>query len=214
MTRLRLIMALGLAMTLWPTAAYAGNGSLPERVVVRDSGTSAPAVNISRVVLDASWYWDSTQSVSVRIPGGLRAGQKLTIWYDIDGDATPEGRYDLGLRNKKGKPGKLAVKQRLRKVNGWTKSGTVRGLRSCHSEDGLPFYPYKAKTRVKRISISFDVFGCFGTAPDNIDTDPGAWRTVVRLAKGGTSDTAPSGKKWSPKVRGWGKCDPSGGSCA
>ncbi len=211
MGKLRWIVAVGLVAALWPAAAYAGNSSLPERVVVKDSGTSPAAVNISRVVLDASWYWDSTQSATVRIPGGLRAGQHLTIWYDIDGDATPEGRYDLGLKNKKGKPGRLAVKQQLRKVNGWTKSGTTKGLRSCHSEDGLPFYPREAKTGIKRISISFDVFGCFGTAPKNIDS--GAWRAVVRLAKGGVSDTAPSGRKWSPAVRGWGKCDPGGGPC-
>lgn len=213
MRKLPWIAAMGLAIALSPAAAYAGNGSLPEHVVVKDSGTSAPSYNISRVALDASWYWDSTQSVTVRIPGGLRAGQHLTIWYDIDGDATPEGRYDLRLKAKPN-PAKLAVKQELRKVDGWTKSGARQGLRSCHSEDDLPFWPYKAATGTKRISISFDVFGCFGVAPANIGADPGAWRVVVRLAKGGKSDTAPSGRKWSPAVRGWGPCDPSGGSCA
>lgn len=205
------IVALGLVAALWPGTAYA---ALPERVVVRDGRTSPAAVDIAKVVLDASWYWDSTQSVTVRVPHGLRAGQRLTIWYDIDGDASPEGRYDLALKAKKGKPGKLKAKQQLRKVNGWTKSGTRKGLRSCHSEDGLPFYPYKAKTGTKRITVSFDVFGCFGTAPHDIDSNPGAWRVVARMAKGGVSDTAPSGKRWSPAVRGWGPCDPGGGSCS
>lgn len=213
MPRLRWILAVGLVAACWPAAAYAGNSSLPEKVVVRDGHTSSAAVDIAKVKLNASWYWDSTHTVSVRVPGGMRAGQHLTIWYDIDGDSTPEGRYDLNLRAKKGKPGKLAVKQKLLKVDGWTKNGTRKGLRSCHSEGDLPFWPSKAKTSTKWIGVSFDVFGCFGTAPKDIDADPGAWRVAVRLAKGGKSDTAPSGKKWSPAVRGWGKCDPNGGSC-
>ena len=56
-----------------PTAQGAQR-ALPETVVVHDSRTSAPVVDISEVWLDASWYWDSEQSMRVKTPNGFQPG--------------------------------------------------------------------------------------------------------------------------------------------
>lgn len=213
----RTLPALGAALLLAvpPAAAAPAPDSpargLPTRVVVHDSTTSPPAVDVSTVRLDASWYWDSTQVVAVRVPGGYRPGQHLTVWFDIDGDPTPEGRFDVRIRSPK-KPGGTALRlaQTLRAGGGWGTSGDVKDLRSCNNEDTVPI---SGGLRVgERVAlIGFDVFGCFGSHPAG-DVS-GKWRAVVRLAKGPVSDTAPSGRAWSRPLRGWEPCDPSGGDC-
>ena len=50
-----------------PTAQGAER-ALPETVIVHDGRTSAPVVDISEVRIDASWYWDSEQSMRVKVP--------------------------------------------------------------------------------------------------------------------------------------------------
>src|SRR6187431_2048639 len=80
-----------------PTAQGAER-ALPETVVVHDGRTSAPVVDISEVRLDASWYWDSEQSVRVKVPHGFQPGHRLTVWFDLNGDSTPDGHFQLDLR--------------------------------------------------------------------------------------------------------------------
>lgn len=212
-TSRRLAAALTAALALATPYAAAGAparpaGGLPVHATVKDSRTSSPDVDISQVEISASWYWASVHDVLVTVPGGFRAGQHLTIYYDIDGDAEPEGRYDLTT---KARPGKklLQLSQTLRKGGGWGLSGKKLPARWCSDEDDLPAYYLKAGDR--SVQVAFDVFGCFGQHPTG--DDPGAWRVAVRLAKGGHSDMAPSGRRWSPAVRGWEPCDPSGGDC-
>lgn len=104
--------------------AQADNRDLPTRVVVRDGTTSPPAVDVSTVTLEASWYWASQQVVRVRIPGGARPGQRLTIWFDVDRDATPEGRYDLRLGEPRTPGGtRLRIDKRIRAVDSWSLRG-------------------------------------------------------------------------------------------
>ena len=70
---------------LSPPSANAAQRALPEKVVINDSRTSDPAVDIAKVTLNASWYWDSVQSLSVKVPNGFQPGHRLTVYFDING---------------------------------------------------------------------------------------------------------------------------------
>lgn len=181
---------------------------LPTRVVVRDSRTSPDDADIASVTLRSSWYWISEQDVVVSVPDGMRAGQHLTVWFDTDLDPVPEGRYDLQLSKGRGK--NLRLEQVLRKGETWGTGGTRRPIGACVDEDGdRPVYD--VRDGAKAVGISFDVFWCFGAHPAG--DSPGAWRAVVSLTRGAHGDSAPNGRRWSPALRGWEPCDPSGGSC-
>lgn len=181
---------------------------LPSTVIVRDSRTSPDDADIASVELRSSWYWISEQDVVVDVPDGIRAGQHLTVWFDIDGDPMPEGRYDLRLSKGRGKH--LRIEQALRKGETWGTDGTRKPLGACVDEDGdKPVYDVRAGA--KGVGVSFDVFWCFGAHPPG--DSPGAWRAVVSLSRGAHGDSAPNGRRWSPPLRGWEPCDPSGGSC-
>jgi hypothetical protein len=93
-------------------SAQASERALPETVTVHDSRTSAPIVDISEVRLDASWYWDSEQSMRVKVPHGYQPGHRLTVWFDLNGDSTPDGHYQLDLRKPKHAGGKWLQKAR------------------------------------------------------------------------------------------------------
>jgi hypothetical protein len=198
-------MALGLTTSLALAA-----GPLPEEVVVHDSRTSPPAVDISEVGLQASWYWDSEQIVSVTVPHGWRTGHRLTVWFDIDGDDTPEGHFTLVV-GESVKPGstKLRKAQQFRVGGGWSHGG--RPARSCSDSEG--FAPVSEVRRGQQdLFVALDLWGCLG-ADSPAGEASGAWRAAVRLTRGQQSDMAPSGRRWSRPVAGWGPCDPSGGSC-
>lgn len=217
MTRRPLATAVAavLALALAPGQAAAAPeaqpaGGVPIQVTVKDSRTSPPDVDIASVKLHASWYWDSAHTVTVRVPGGIDAGRHLTVWFDIDGDNAPDGRYDLTTRAPKKPTGTmLRLTQTLRSGGGWGTGGTLKPPRSCGSEDDPPVF--ELDRGATTVVISMDVFWCFGKHPAG--DEPGAWRAVVRLAHGPHSDMAPSKRRWSPKVRGWEPCDPSGGNC-
>lgn len=188
--------------------ARTDHAGLPSEVVVRDSRTSPDDADIASVELRASWYWISEQDVVVNVPAGMRAGQRLTVWFDLDGDPLPEGRYDLRLSKGRGK--NLRVEQVLRRGETWGTGGTRRPIGACVDEDGdKPVHDVRAGAR--GVGISFDVFWCFGAHPPG--DSPGAWRAVVSLGRGAHGDSAPNGRRWSPPLRGWEPCDPSGGSC-
>ena len=181
---------------------------LPTKVVVRDSRTSPDDADIASVEMRSSWYWISEHDVVVSVPDGMRAGQHLTVWVDTDLDPMPEGRYDLQLT--KGRGTSLRVAQVLRKGETWGTDGVRRPIASCVDEEGdQPVFGVRAGDT--GVGISFDVFGCFGAHPPG--DSPGAWRTVVSLTRGTHGDSAPNGRRWSPALRGWQPCDPSGGSC-
>jgi hypothetical protein len=203
------VCALVLAGALPP--AQAAERALPETVVVHDSRTSDPAVDIAQVTLYASWYWDSQQGVGVKVPHGFRPGHLLTVWFDLDGDSTPDGHYELRLDEPGKKGGKLLKKtQEFRLGGGWTHGGE---LVRCTDSEG--FRPVSAEVRrgQRSIGLGLDLWGCLHVASP-AGTDSGSWRAAVRLAKGKQADMAPNGQKWSAPVAGWGPCDPSGGSCS
>ena len=151
-------------------SAQAAERALPETVVVNDGNTSDPIVNISQVRLKASWYWDSEQSLRVKVPNGFRAGHKLTVWFDLNGDSTPDGHFELRLREPKHAGGKsLQKSQEFRRGGGWSHGGNrvvhrlrgrAAGLRADqdhHAERGhLPrpvVVPRRAQPRRRRLGL-------------------------------------------------------------
>lgn len=213
MRRVRRVALVPLACSLvlagaLPSARAAQGRALPETVIVHDGGTSPPIVDISEVRLAASWYWDSEQGVGVKVPNGFRPGHRLTVWFDIDGDATPDGHYHLRLLAPKREGGKWLRKvQQFRVGGGWTLGG--RRV-SCIGSDGFP--PASADIRVEQrwVGIGLNLWWCLRTpAPEGA----GAWRAAVSVAKGKNADMAPNHRRWSPPVAGWGPCDPTGGQC-
>lgn len=210
--RLVAVPALGLLLAAGalPQASVAAD-PLPESVTVKDGRTSDPSVDIASVRLDASWYWDSEQSVAVTVPHGFRAGHRLTVWFDIDGDDDPEGHFELRLREPKKAGGKyLRKEQEFRVGGGWDRAGE---LVRCTGSEGFRPVAVQVRPGVRTLYLALDLWWCL-KAPSPDGAGPkGAWRTAVRLAKDGKSDTAPSRRGWSPAVLGWGPCDPSGGDC-
>jgi hypothetical protein len=199
-----LLLAAGL-----PTAQGAER-ALPETVVVHDGRTSAPIVDISEVRLQASWYWDSEQGLRVKVPHGYQPGHRLTVWFDLNGDSTPDGHYDLTLRAPKHAGGKSLQKaQEFRRGGGWGHGGTRA---SCGGSEGGPPVLEQIRRGQRSLSINLDLWWCLGV-PNPAGTDSGSWRAAVMLAKGKNSDMAPDHRGWSAPVAGWGPCDPSGGQC-
>ena len=191
------------------SSARSAEPALPEKVTVHDSRTSAPVVDIARVRLEASWYWDSEQYVRIKVPNGFRPGHRLTVYFDLDGDSTPDGNLDLRLREPRKPGGKLLRKiQEFRLGGGWTHRGE---LVRCTGSEG--FRPVGEVRRGQRnVTLGLDLWWCLKVASP-AGTDAGSWRAAVRLAKGRKADMAPNGRRWSPPVAGWGPCDPSGGQC-
>ncbi len=204
-----LVPLLGLLLAGAFPVAQGAQRALPEKVVVHDGRTSSPIVDISRVRLDASWYWDSQQAVSVKVPNGFRGGHRLTVWFDIKGDAKPDGHYELRLVQKK--PGVRTLKkvQEFRVGGGWGHGGTK--VRCSGSEGGAPVVD-RIRRGQRTIGINLDLWYCLKT-PNPPGDDQGSWRASVSVAKGKKADMAPSKRHWSPSVAGWGPCDPSGGPC-
>jgi hypothetical protein len=201
-----------LAGTLPPAQAApaVARDGLPEKVTIHDSRTSDPLVDISVVRLQASWYWDSEQLVVVKVPHGFRAGHQLTVFFDLNGDSSPDGHFNLELKASKRPGGKtLRVVQGFRRGGGWDQDGGTKA--GCSGSEGPPV---EGGMRVgdKDVYIGLDLWSCAGVAHPPA-SDPGSWRAAVRLGKGGLADMAPNGRRWSEPLRGWGPCDPSGGSC-
>ncbi len=192
-----------------PSAAGAER-AYPQTVVVHDSRTSDPIVDIATVTLDASWYWDSVQSVTVTVPHGFQAGHRLTVYFDLNGDSKPDGHYDLRLSKPKHPGGKSLKKaQEFRLGGGWDKPG--KRVPCTDSEYTPPVFG-QVKRGQRNLDIDLDIWGCL-RVPNPAALDQGSWRAAVRLAKGKKADMAPSGRKWSKPVAGWEPCDPSGGQC-
>lgn len=188
----------------------AAGAAPPEHVVVNDSRTSPPKVDISRVTLDASYYWFSEQSVQVKVPSGFRAGQKVLAWFDVNGDGTPDGHYRLALRSPAKHGGKLLrLRQEFRRGGGWSRTAGTGA--SCSDDEGdAPVFEVRKGQRVVRIGL--DLWDCLGVTKP-VGTSSGSWRAAVLVAKGHKVDRAPNGRGWSTAVAGWGPCDPSGGAC-
>jgi len=190
--------------------AQAAQRLLPETVTVHDTRSSAPIVDIAEVRLDASWYWDSEQSVRVKVPHGYQAGHRLTIWFDLNGDSTPDGHYQLDLRKPKHAGGKsLQKSQEFRRGGGFGHGGTKA---ACGGSEGGPPLLDQIRRGQRSLSIHLDLWWCLGVA-NPPDLESGSWRVAVSLVKGKNEDMAPNHHGWSPPVAGWGPCDPSGGPC-
>jgi hypothetical protein len=203
-------VACGLLLAGALPTAHGAERALPETVIVNDGNTSDPIVNISQVRLKASWYWDSEQSLRVKVPNGFRAGHTLTVWFDLNGDSTPDGHFELRLREPKNAGGKSLQKaQEFRRGGGWSHGGTR--VACSASEGGPPVYE-QIKTTTRSVGIYLDLWYCLGV-PNPAGTDSGSWRAAVSLTKGKNEDMAPNHHGWSPPVAGWGPCDPSGGAC-
>jgi len=191
-------------------AAQSAERALPETVVVHDSRTSAPIVDIAKVKLAASWYWDSQQGVLVRVPHGFQRGHRLTVWFDLNGDSTPDGHYELKLKRPKNPGGKnLQKRQEFRKGGGWGHSGTRV---SCTGSEGGQPVVNPVRRDQQSVDINLDLWDCL-QVPSPAGADSGSWRAAVSLTKGRKEDMAPNHHRWSPPVAGWGPCDPSGGPC-
>ncbi len=183
----------------------AGQRALPETVVVHDSRTSSPVVDISTVRLQASYYYDSEQAVSVAVPHGYLAGHLVTVWFDVDGDSTPDGHFEMRLLPPKNAGGQTLRKvQDFRRGGGWSHGGTR--VKGCGGSEGGPPVFDTIKKGTKSFSMVLDLWWCVGVATPDIDVDPGAWRVAVRVAKGDLADMAPNGQRWSKPVRGWEGC--------
>ena len=37
------------------------------------------------------------QSLVVKVPNGFQPGQRLTVYFDVNGDSTPDGHFELRL---------------------------------------------------------------------------------------------------------------------
>ena len=205
------LLVTALAAALPSSSAVAQRATPPQHLVIHDTRTSAPTVDISQVKADASWYWDSEQDVLVTVPHGFEPGHLLTVWFDVNGDSTADGHYELSLGAPK-KPGgkELRMSQVFRRGGGWTHGGTKA---RCGGSEGGPPVLGPVRRGQKTLGIYLDLWWCLGKTPPNIDVDPGSWRIAVRVAKGKDADMAPNGRHWSKPVAGWGPCDPSGGAC-
>ena len=191
-------------------SAHGGQRGLPETVVVNDSRTSAPSVDLSQVRLRASWYWDSVQSLVVKVPHGFRPGHRLTVYFDVDGDSTPDGHFDLRLTAPKNPGGtSLRKAQEFRLGGGWDDAGNR--VRCTDTEGSQPVFD-QVRRGQRSLGISLDLWSCLKLQNPPGD-DQGSWRAAVRLAKGKQADMAPNGRRWSKPVAGWGPCDPGGGPC-
>jgi hypothetical protein len=190
-------------------SAEGAQRALPEHVIVHDTRTSDPIVDIAQVRIEASWYWDSMQLMRVTVPNGFRPGHHLTVYFDLNGDSTPDGHYDLRLRSPKSPGGRaLQMSQDFHLGGGWDAAGT-RGR--CTGDEGFPpASPLKIKA--KTAYLAFDLWSCL-QVPKPVGTGSGSWRVAVRVAMGKNADMAPNGRGWSKAVAGWGPCDPSGGPC-
>jgi hypothetical protein len=189
--------------------AQRAQGALPEHVTIHDTRTSDPVVDIAEVRIEASWYWDSVQLVRVKVPHGFRPGHHLTVYFDLDGDSTPDGHYDLRLRTPKNPGGHtMQLSQEFRLGGGWDDAGTRVG---CTGDEGFP-PASEVKVRTRSVYLGFDLWSCL-QVPKPVGTSSGSWRVAVRVAKGKSADMAPNGRRWSKPVAGWGPCDPAGGSC-
>ena len=154
------IVAVGCALLVAgaiPTAQGAERALLPETVTVHDSRTSAPVVDISTVSIEASWYWDSEQYVRVTVPHGFRPGHHLTVYFDLNGDSTPDGHYDLRLREPKRAGGKWLQRiQEFRLGGGWDDAG-----KRVTCGDGQDFPPASDVRRGQRtVSLGFNLWWC------------------------------------------------------
>jgi len=191
--------------------ADGADATLPEMVVVHDTRTSDPVVDISEVRIFASWYWDSEQAVLVKVPNGFRPGHRLTVYFDLNGDSTPDGHYDLQLRAPK-RPGgsQFQVVEQFRLGGGWKLAGGTKVR--CSDSEGYSPSAGDRDVGERRLGIALDLWDCL-QVPKPVGTDSGSWRVAVRVAKGRHADMAPNGRKWSKPVAGWGPCDPAGGAC-
>ena len=190
-------------------SAQGAQRALPEVVVVHDGNTSDPIVDISEVRLEASWYWDSEQAVRVKV-NGFQPGHRLTVWFDVNGDSTPDGHFELKLRKPPHAGGKLLKKvQEFRRGGGWGHGGTRV---SCGGSEGGPPIFDQIRRGQRRVGMFMDLWWCLGV-PSPVGTDSGSWRVAVSLEKGKNEDMAPNHHGWSKPVAGWGPCDPSGGQC-
>ncbi len=188
----------------------AAERALPELVVVHDGRTSDPVVDISQVRLHASWYWDSEQSVRVKVPNGFQPGHLLTVWFDLNEDSKPDGHFELELRKPKNPGGKLLQKSQVFRLGGgWSHDG--KRVPCSGSEDGPPVIE-QIRRGQRSVGIYLDLWYCL-QVPNPPGADSGSWRAAVRLAKGKNEDMAPNHHGWSKPVAGWGPCDPSGGQC-
>jgi hypothetical protein len=205
-------LALSLTAALTLSGAPAAHAaSPPQHVVVTDSRTSPAKVDISKVWLDASWYWTSEQSLRVKVPHGFKAGQKLLVWFDVNGDGTPDGHYRLGLRKPKKPQGKwLRLNQQFKRGGGWSR--TAGSGASCTNGDGDSAPVFELRKGARVVELALDLWDCLG-AKKPVGFSSGSWRAAVLVAKGRKADMAPNGRRWSPAVAGWGPCDPSGGDC-
>ena len=207
--RLALVpLVCALVLAAGQPVAQASERSLPETVTVHDSRTSPPLVDVSKVVLNSSWYYDSEQYVRVKVPHGFRAGHRLTVWFDVDGDSTPDGHFDLRLKEPKKPGGKLLRKvQEFRLGGGWGLGGEL--VRCTGSDDFQP-----ASTEIKggqrTVALALDLWWCVKRSSPT-DLTSASWRAAVRVAKGKVSDMAPNGRRWSKPVAGWSPCPP--GDC-
>jgi len=204
--RLRLVPALGvlLGVTALPAGASLAPAPapLPESVTVTDGRTSPPSVDISQVSLVASSGSFTAQWMWITVPHRFRDGHHLTVWFDIDGDAAPEGRLTVRLRKDRRWPRLLHARQAFRIGGGWTGAGRRVPCGSAYSD--LPVGGAFSSDRFLKVTL--DLWWCLRTPSPPGDGPRGAWRTAVRLAKDGRSDTAPSGRRWSPPVLGWTGC--------
>ena len=211
MTKLRrvaLVPVLCLLLAGGLQVAQGAELALPEKVIVHDGRTSPPLVDIAQVRLDASWYWDSQQSVRVNVPNGFRPGHRLTVWFDIKGDSKPDGHYELRLVQKK--PGVKFLKkvQEFRLGGGWGHGG--KKVSCSGSEGGTPVVD-QIRRGQRSVGIYLDLWYCLRTP--TAGDGSGSWRAAVSVAKGKKADMVPNNRNWSPSVAGWGPCDPSGGPC-
>ncbi len=128
--RLALVVPLASLALVAGSLSPAQAAAPPEHVVINDSRTSDPVVDIAQVRLDASWYWDSEQSLVVKVPHGFKAGQVLTVFFDVNGDSKVDGRFDLKVKAPKKAGGKyLRKEQSFHRGGSWNGGGT--GARSA-----------------------------------------------------------------------------------
>jgi hypothetical protein len=203
-----LVCGLPLAGALPP--AQGAERALPVTVTVHDTRTSSPAVDISEARLQASWYFDSQQIVRVKVPHGFGPGQRLDVFFDLNGDSTPDGHFDLRLKAPR-LPGGTSLQkvQEFRLGGGWGLGGT-RVM--CTGSEG--FQPASGQIRrgQRSLVIGLDLWSCLRRPHVGVVAG-GSWRAAVRLARGRDADMAPNGRGWSARVAGWAPCDPSDGPC-
>lgn len=184
MRRVPLVIGLlGLMMPLASMPSSADGLRPPKERIYRDGVDAHRRVDVVRVET-SNFKWDADpQSVLIKKRAPFRGGDRVIVWFNIDGDARPEGRLVHVI-------GKRVI---TRKVHGWRPRGPRVGVRACIEQDTHPFLTSGRRTWGVDIDLR-----CFNHRDHGRLGD--SWAATVRVIAADRYDDAPGPSRWIPRT--------------